>query len=109
MTRGITDPADYYYRRVYADAVRAVEFLGTVDEVDEQAIAVTGASQGGGLSLAASALADGGRAGMPDVPFLCDFRRSSQVALTDPYLEIVRSLASHRDHEDIAFSTLAYF
>ena len=34
MTRGITDPASYYYRRVYADAVRAVEFVRTVDGVD---------------------------------------------------------------------------
>ncbi|MGZ4169374.1 MAG: acetylxylan esterase [Solirubrobacteraceae bacterium] len=109
MTRGITDPAHYYYRRVYADAVRAVEFMRTIDGVDGGAIAVTGASQGGGLSLAVAALADGVRAVMPDVPFLCDFRRSTQVAMTNPYLEIVRYLAAHRDHEDDAFATLAYF
>jgi len=109
MTRGLTTPPDYYYRRVYADAVRAVEFIQTVDEVDGSAIAVTGASQGGGLSLAVAALADGVRAVMPDVPFLCDFRRSTQVAMTNPYLEIVRYLAAHRDHEDVAFATLSYF
>ena len=109
MTRGITDPQEYYYRRVYADAVRAVEFVRTLDEVDGARVAVTGASQGGGLSLAAAALADDVRAVMPDVPFLCDFRRSSQVALTDPYLEIVRYLTAHRDHEETAFATLVYF
>ncbi len=109
MTRGITDPASYYYRRVYADAVRAVDFMRGVDGVDGGAIAVTGASQGGGLSLAAAALADGVRAVMTDVPFLCDFRRASRVAMTDPYLEIVRYLAAHRDHEDAAFATLSYF
>jgi cephalosporin-C deacetylase len=109
MTRGVTDPAQYYYRRVYADAVRAVEFMRTVDDVDGTAIAVTGASQGGGLSLAVSALADGVRAVMPDVPFLCDFRRSTQVAMTNPYLEIVRYLAAHRDHEEAAFATMSYF
>ena len=109
MTRGLTDPAEYYYRRVYADAVRAVEFMRTVDEVDGTAIAVTGASQGGGLSLAVAALADEVSAVMPDVPFLCDFRRSTQVAMTNPYLEIVRYLAAHRDHEEVAFATLAYF
>ena len=109
MTRGITDPASYYYRRVYADAVRAVDFMRGVDEVNGGAIAVTGASQGGGLSLAAAALADGVRAVMIDVPFLCDFRRATTVAMTNPYLEIVRYLASHRDHEAAAFRTLAYF
>jgi cephalosporin-C deacetylase len=109
MTRGITDPAEYYYRRVYADAVRAVEFMRGLDGVDGARVAVTGASQGGGLSLAAAALADGVVAVMPDVPFLCDFRRASQMALTNPYLEIVRYLKAHRDHEDAAFATLAYF
>jgi cephalosporin-C deacetylase len=109
MTRGITAPADYYYRRVYADAVRAVEFIRTVDDVDGTAIAVSGASQGGGISLAVAALAEGVRAVMPDVPFLCDFPRSSQVAMKNPYLEIVRYLAVHRDHEEAAFATLAYF
>ena len=109
MTRGITDPQEYYYRRVYADAVRAVEFARTLDEVDGARVAVTGASQGGGLSLAAAALAGDVRAVMPDVPFLCDFRRSSQVAMTNPYLEIVRYLKAHRDHEDAAFATLSYF
>jgi cephalosporin-C deacetylase len=109
MTRGITDPADYYYRRVYADAVRAVEFMRGIDGVDAARVAVSGASQGGGLSLAVAALADGVAAVMPDVPFLCDFRRATQIALTDPYLEIVRYLAAHRDHHDTAFATLAYF
>jgi cephalosporin-C deacetylase len=109
MTRGLLDPAAYYYRRLYADAVRAVDFMGTVDEVDSQAIAVTGRSQGGGLTLAVAALADGVRAVMPDVPFLCDFRRATQMAMKNPYLEIVRYLAVHRDHEDDAFAALAYF
>ena len=109
MTRGITDPAEYYYRRVYADAVRAVEFIRGVEGVDASRVAVTGASQGGGLSLAVGALADGVVAVMPDVPFLCDFRRATQIALTNPYLEIVRYLAAHRDHHETAFATLAYF
>ena len=109
MTRGITDPASYYYRRVYADAVRAVDFVRGVDGVNGSAVAVTGASQGGGLSLAAAALADGVRAVMTDVPFLCDFRRATRVAMSNPYLEIVRYLACHRDHEEAAFRTLAYF
>src|ERR1700759_1911001 len=31
------------------------------------------------------------------------------MALTNPYLEIVRYLKAHRDHEDAAFATLSYF
>ena len=46
---------------------------------------------------------------MPDVPFLCDFPRATQIAEKDPYAEIVRYLSVHRDHVERAFSTLAYF
>ena len=34
MTRGILDPATYYYRRVYVDAVRAVEAVRAPTGVD---------------------------------------------------------------------------
>ena len=34
MTRGILDPAAYYYRRVFADGVRAVETVRAHDSVD---------------------------------------------------------------------------
>ena len=45
LTRGILDPADYYYRRVFTDAVRAVAAARSHPDVDETRIAVTGASQ----------------------------------------------------------------
>ena len=109
MTRGVESPADYYYRRVYADAVRAVEVLREHPLVDRARVAVTGGSQGGGISLAVSALVPGLAAVMPDVPFLCDFRRATEVAPGDPYGEIVRYLKAHRDRVDTVFGTLAYF
>src|SRR5262249_41486166 len=56
MTKGIRDPKTYYYRNAYADAVRALDLLASREEVDSKRIAVTGISQGGGLSLAAAAL-----------------------------------------------------
>ena len=51
MTQGILDPATYYYRRVYTDAVRAVEAVRSHPDVDPDRVAVTGSSQGGGISL----------------------------------------------------------
>jgi cephalosporin-C deacetylase len=109
MTRGILDPATYYYRRVFADAVRAVEAVRAHTAVDPTRVAVTGGSQGGALSLAAAALADGVAASMPDVPFLCDFPRALTFVDSDPYSEVVRYLKMHRDHVDQAMRTLAYF
>jgi cephalosporin-C deacetylase len=46
---------------------------------------------------------------MSDVPFLCDFPRATRVAGRDPYLEIVRFLAQHRDKAETVFETLRYF
>jgi len=109
VTRGIEAPAQHYYRRVYVDAVRAVEVLRSHAEVDAARVAVTGHSQGGGIALAAAALADGLVAVMPDVPFLCHFRRGAQVAIGDPYAEIARYLGAHRDRVDLVFETLGHF
>jgi cephalosporin-C deacetylase len=109
MTRGIHDPLEYFYRRVFTDAVRLIEAVRAFPFVDADRVAVTGASQGGGISLAVGALVPGLRAVMPDVPFLCDFRHSVDVALGNPFAEIVEYLAVHREQIDRVFLTLAYF
>lgn len=109
MTQGILDPATYYYRRVFTDAVRAVEAVRSHPDVDRSRVAVTGGSQGGGISLAAASLVPDLVATMPDVPFLSDFPRAITFTDTDPYAEIVRYLKAHRDHVDQVHRTLAYF
>ncbi len=109
MTRGILDPHEYYYRRVYTDAVLALEVTRAHPLVRADRVAVTGASQGGGIALSVAALVPDLWTVLADVPFLCDFPRATQIADTEPYAEIVRYLKIHRDHTDIAFSTLAYF
>lgn len=109
MTQGILDPATYYYRRVFTDAVRAVEAVRAHPDVIGSRVAVTGGSQGGGISLAAASLIPDLVGTMPDVPFLSDFPRAITFADTNPYAEIVRYLKAHRDHVDRALTTLSYF
>jgi cephalosporin-C deacetylase len=109
MTRGILDRNDYYYRRLLTDCVRAIDALIDLPFVDAERIAVCGDSQGGGMSIAAAGLDPRIKAVMPDVPFLCDFPHAVQVALREPYTEIVRFLAQHRDKKDRVFETLTYF
>ena len=109
MTKGILDKNDYYYRRVFTDAVRAIDMLVEQDFVDNQRVAVCGGSQGGGIALAVAGIDGRVKAVMPDVPFLCDFSRAVQKAARDPYGEIVRFLAQHRDKKDIVFNILRYF
>lgn len=110
LTRGIEDREAYYYRRAYVDAVRALEVVRRHELVDPGRVVVAGASQGGALALAVAALAPDAVAGLLcDVPFLCDVRRAASVAQSEPYLELVRYLAAHRDRVEEAFATLAYF
>lgn len=109
MTRGIDDPRGYYYRRVYTDAVLAIDALRSLDRVDAARVAVCGGSQGGGIAIAAAGLSTGLIAAMPDVPFLCHFERAVGLTGRDPYNEIVRYLSVQRGTEDRVFETLSYF
>ena len=109
LTRGINDPRDHYYRRVFTDAVRAVEVLRAHPLIDNARIAITGQSQGGGIALAVAALDDAIVAVMPDVPFLCDFPRAARIVQTEPYAEITRYLKAHRGQDGQVFETLSYF
>jgi cephalosporin-C deacetylase len=109
MTRGILDPATYYYRRVFVDAARAVEAARAHPAVDAERVSVSGGSQGGGIAIAVAALVPDVVAAMPDVPFLADFRRAATIVDTEPYAEITRYLKTHRDQVEQVFRTLAYF
>jgi cephalosporin-C deacetylase len=109
MTRGILDPRTYYYRRLMTDAVRAVEAALSHPLVDGHRLVVNGASQGGGLTLAVAGLAPQIAAALPDVPFLCHYRRAVHMIDTQPYSEITRYLKTHRDRVQLVFRTLSYF
>jgi cephalosporin-C deacetylase len=112
LTVGLGDPHRHYYRRVFTDAVRALEAAATHPLVDADRLVVAGASQGGGIALAAAGLAPAAGIALvgcaPDVPFLSHFERA--LALTDshPYAEVVSFLAGWRDLADTAYRTLSY-
>lgn len=108
VTRGILDPAQYYFTRVITDAVLAVDTARVLPGVDGSRVVFKGSSQGGGVALAVAGLVPDLTAVMPDVPFLCHFERAVSMADTDPYPEIRRYLAVHRGAADAAFRTLSY-
>lgn len=109
MTRGVLDPATYYYRRVFADAVRIVEAARAHPAIDRERIAVTGGSQGGGIAIAAAGLDPQIALLMPDVPFLCHFSAAVEITDADPYREITRFCQIHRHRIGEVFRTLSYF
>jgi cephalosporin-C deacetylase len=46
---------------------------------------------------------------MSDVPFLSNFARAIAITDNEPYVELARFLALHRDKVDQVFRTLSYF
>jgi cephalosporin-C deacetylase len=109
MTQGVFDPQTYFYRRVFTDGVRAVEAAKSHPAVDAERIAVTGMSQGGGITIAVGGLEPSVKVVMPDVPFLCHYRRATEITDSSPYSEIVQFCKAHRDKVDDVFNTLSYF
>ncbi len=108
LTRGVLDPHEHYYRRMFTDAVLAVDAIADLPGADPARVSVAGASQGGGIALAVAGLHHGVVAVAADVPFLCDYRRGSEVAQTPPYTEITAYLSVHRESTDQVFTTLGY-
>lgn len=110
MTKGILDPHTYYYRRLFTDGVRALETAKSHTAVDADNIILTGGSQGGGITIAVGALlSEEITAVLPDVPFLCHYRRATEISDAYPYQEITRYCRVHRDKIETVFNTLSYF
>jgi len=109
VTRGVEHRSTYYYRRLFTDAVRAVEAARTFEAVDASRVAVLGISQGGGIALAVAGLVRDLAHVVARVPFLCDFPRASVVTDRMPFREIADYLAHFRDRTEQVHETLSYF
>ncbi|MFV2022556.1 acetylxylan esterase [Micromonospora sp. LOL_023] len=109
VTRGIADPAGYYYRRLITDAVRAVTAVRALPGVDPTRVVAAGNSQGGGLALAVAGLVGDLAALISTVPFMCHWQRAIEITDTEPYGDVARYLAVHRGAESAVRTTLSYF
>ena len=109
LTKGIADPRDYYYRRVFTDAALAVDVARSMPGADRTRVAVQGTSQGGAIALAAAALTDDVAAALVNIPFLCHVRRAIEVTDAAPYAELLQFARTRKTEVGQAFETLAYF
>jgi len=109
LTRGIRSPHEYYYRRVYADAVRAVEALRSLDLVDAARVGAVGASQGGGIALAIAGLVPDLAVAIVQAPFLCELDRAADLSVEHPYALLTQYFADRRLDTAAALDTLRYF
>lgn len=114
MVRGIfEDPKHLRFRAIFSDTYRLAKILATMPEVDETRLAAMGGSQGGGLSLACSALYPEIAQVLISFPFLCDYQRVWELGLSEEgaYREIgelVRRADPRGERLDTLFHNLGY-
>jgi cephalosporin-C deacetylase len=68
VAKGLLDKDEYYYRAVYMDCLKAIDFADAQPEVDRSQIIIEGTSQGGGIGMAVCALDSRPWLAMLDVP-----------------------------------------
>jgi cephalosporin-C deacetylase-like acetyl esterase len=68
----MNDRDRYYYKRVYANCIRAVDMIFSLPEFDGQTLAVMGGSQGGALSIITASLDKRVKYVASQYPALCD-------------------------------------
>ena len=110
LTHNINNYESYGYRGFYMDAIRAFDFLASLDEVDNTRIGIQGGSQGGALTLLLSSLRSGKvKAASAGAPYLCSMMDSTKFTRSYPYEEINDYLRLNPEDEEQVCKTLNYY
>jgi cephalosporin-C deacetylase len=108
ITQGILDPSTSYLKFLIGDAYRAVNCLAAQPEIDPNRMAVAGSSQGGGLSLWATALNPRVKACAANVPNLCHLDYSI-FASTGSVTEAADFIRRFPEKMEQVLKSLSYF
>ncbi len=113
IVRGLDDHEDkLLFRQIFLDTVRLARIVMDSDGVDPDRVGATGASQGGGLSLACAALEPRIRRAVSIYPFLSDYRRVWEMDLAKgAYQELQDHFRRHdpaHERETAIFERLGY-
>ncbi len=113
IVRGLDDaPEKLAFRQIFLDTAQLAAIVMARPEVDETRVGATGASQGGGLTLACAALEPRIRRAAPVYPFLCDYQRVWEMDMdVDAYAELrtyFRRFDPRHERETAVFTQLGY-
>ena len=107
MAKNVTDPKKFYYTAAYLDCIRGLDFLDGRSEVDSSRMAVTGSSQGGGLTFAMAALDKRTKVAIARLPSLCNLPLAVELK-AEGCAELHDYLEQHPEERDAAMKTLSY-
>lgn len=113
IIRGIDGPPEQLlFRQIFLDTAQLARIVMAMPEVDPDRVGATGASQGGGLTLACASLVPRIRRVAPIYPFLTDYKRVWEMDLAkDAYDELAwyfRRFDPLHKREEAIFTKLGY-
>jgi cephalosporin-C deacetylase len=113
IVRGLgDDPKNLLYRSHFLDTAQLAKIVMAIPEVDPDRVGVTGGSQGGGLTLACTALEPRIKRAAPIFPFLSDYQRVWEIDQdVDAYEELrawFRRFDPRHEREQEVFTQLGY-
>jgi len=113
IIRGLDgDPHNMLFRHIFLDTAQLAGLVMDFDEVDAGRVGATGGSQGGGLTLACSALEPRIKLSAPVFPFLTDYQRVWEMDQAKNAYEELRIYFRHHDplheREQEVFTKLGY-
>ncbi len=113
IIRGLSDdPSKLLFRAIYLDCAQLAGIVMDMPDVDAARVGATGGSQGGGLTLACTALEPRIARSAPVFPFLCDYKRVWEMDLdVDAYAELrqyFRNFDPLHKRENEIFTKLGY-
>jgi len=108
MTRGLLNKEEFYMRNIYLDAIRSMDVVAQLEEVDPDRIVTCGGSQGGALSVTASALSGHSKkCYVSETSYCCIHRR---VELGSRIFKSTHEfLKSYPQYTDLVLDNLTYF
>ncbi|NIV33399.1 MAG: alpha/beta fold hydrolase [Anaerolineae bacterium] len=113
IVRGLDDaPENLLYRAIFLDTAQLADIVIEMPQIDGDRVGATGASQGGGLTLACAALEPRIRKAAPVFPFLSDYQRVWEIDQdVDAYEELrswFRRFDPRHEREKEIFTLLGY-
>ncbi|MHB9132881.1 MAG: acetylxylan esterase [Armatimonadota bacterium] len=113
IIRGLDDaPEKLLFRQIFLDCAQLAGIVMNMPEVDATRVGATGGSQGGGLTLACTALEPRINRAAPLFPFLCDYQRVWEmdlaVAAYDELRTFFRLFDPQHKREQEIFTRLGY-
>lgn len=113
IIRGLADPPEQMlFRHIFLDTALLARIVMAMPGVDAERVGATGASQGGGLTLACAALEPRIRLAAPLYPFLSDYRRVWEIDLAEEAYgelkEYFKRVDPLHDKEGEIFEKLGY-